>query len=441
MKLNQKIVDGLDLPAGKKAVIFWDEECPGLGARLQGTARRWIVRYRVAGNPKQKQVTLGPMAGMPLRKAREAAVEYTGAAKRGVDRAAAEIAEAEEAHRLQRSRADGRLGLIVDRYLQHAETHLRPSTFKETRRYLAVAWQPLHDDVVTELDTRTIIARLETIATDSGPVTANRARSALSQCMSWAVARGIIHRNPLIGTRAIAAEKPRERVLSNDEIVKLWAETGRPGDFAAIIRLLLLTGQRREEVAAMRWSEIDLERRLWEIPSTRTKNGRPHQVPLSNQAAEILRGLHRQEGRDLVFGTGKGGFSGFGQSKRRMDRRITERRARHRMKTAGMDKQAIDNALKEKGPLPEDGLQPWRIHDLRRTAVTGMAEIGIQPHVIEAVVNHISGHKGGVAGIYNRASYADEKRRALQVWADAVEAIVVGKPSPSNVVAINAASA
>ena len=394
MKLNQKVVDSLELPAGKSAIIFWDDDCPGLGARLQGNARRWVVRYRVASDPKQKQVTLGPMAGMSLRKAREAAVEYTSAAKRGVDRVAAEKAKAAEAQRLVKSRAEGRLAAIVDRYLEHAETHLRPSTFKDLRRYLTVSWSPMHDDVVTELDTRTIIARLEVIASDSGPVAANRARSALSQCMSWAVGRGIIHRNPLIGTRAIAVEKPRERVLSEDEISRLWAETNRLGDFAMIVRLLLLTAQRREEVAAMRWSELDLDRGLWEIPSARTKNGRPHQVPLSNQAVAMLASLPRRNGRDLVFGTGKGGFSGWGKSKERMDRR--------------------------------SGLQDWRLHDLRRTAVTGMAEIGIQPHVIEAVVNHISGHKGGVAGIYNRATYAAEKRDALQRWADHVDRLCAG---------------
>jgi len=396
MKLNQKIVDSLELPAGKSATIYWDDECPGLGARLQGNARRWVVRYRVAGNTKQKQITLGPMAGMSLRRAREAAVEYTGSAKRGVDLVAAERAEAEEAQRLEKSRAEGRLITIVDRYLRHAATHLRPSTLRDLTRYLTVTWQPMHDDVVSELDTRSIIARLEAIAADSGPVAANRARSALSQCMSWAVARGIIAQNPLIGTRAIAVEKPRDRVLANDEISKLWNETDRPGDYAAIIRLLLLTGQRREEVASMRWSEIDLDRRLWEIPSARTKNRRPHQVPLSDRAASILEALPRREGRDLVFGTGKGGFSGFGQSKARSDRR--------------------------------SGLEDWRIHDLRRTTVTFMAEIGIQPHVIEAVVNHISGHKAGVAGVYNKAEYLPEKREAMSRWADHIDSIVAGKP-------------
>lgn len=394
MKFNQKVVDSLKLPAGKSAVIFWDDECPGLGARLQGDARRWVVRYRVTGDGRQKQATLGPITGMPLRKAREVATEYSGSAKRGIDRVAVEKTEAFEAQRLERSRAEGQLGVIVDRYLQHAGAHLRATTFRDLKRYLIVSWQPMHDAVVAELDTRDIIARLEVIATDNGPVAANRARSALSQCMSWAVVRGVINRNPLIGTRAITAEKPRERVLSDDEIAKLWEETGRPGDFATIIRLLLLTAQRREEVAAMRWSEIDFDRCLWEIPSERTKNGRPHQVPLSDQAASILEALPRRDGRDLAFGTGKGGFSGWGQSKARSDRR--------------------------------SGLNEWRIHDLRRTAVTGMAELGIQPHVVEAAVNHVSGHKAGVAGIYNRATYATEKRLALQRWADRIDEITSG---------------
>ena len=392
MKLNQKVADALSLPEGKRDHTFWDDECPGLGARLQGKARRWIVRYRVAGNLKQKQITLGPMAGLTLKKAREAAVGYTGPARRGVDCAAVARAEAEEVLRLEQSRSEGRLAVVIDQYLQHAEANLRPRTYGDVRRYLTVGWAPMHNEVIAELDTRAIIGRLEVLAAENGPVAANRARSALSQCMSWAVARGIINRNPLIGTRAVALERPRDRVLRQEEISRLWAETTRPGDFAVITRLLLLTAQRREEVAAMSWSEVNLNRHLWEIPASRTKNGRPHQVPLSKQAMAILESLEMRAGRDLVFGTGKGGFSGWGQSKARSDRR--------------------------------SGLRDWRIHDLRRTAVTGMAEIGVQPHIIEAVVNHVSGHRAGVAGIYNRATYAKEKQEALQRWADHLDEIV-----------------
>jgi integrase len=159
------------------------------------------------------------------------------------------------------------------------------------------------------------------------------------------------------------------------------------------LRLLLLTGQRREEVGAMRWSELDLDRGSWQLPGTRTKNGLPHEVPLHRQAVEILRAVNRDD-RECVFGYPTRGFVQWDASKRRLDQQC-----------------------------PVTG---WTVHDLRRTCVTGMAEIGIAPHIVEAVVNHISGHKGGVAGIYNRAKYSGEKRAALQRWADHVEQIVTG---------------
>ncbi len=406
MKLNQRIVDALELPEGKRSKIYWDSECTGLGARIQGNARKWIVRFRVKGNPKQRQVNLGPLAGISLKKARELAAEYTTSAKRGTDRAAVETAEAQEAHRIQQLSAERRLDALVEQYLSHAELELRPSTLRELRRYLRVHWKPLHGEVADELEKRDLVLRLEAIAVNSGPVAANRARSYLSMALAWGIKRGILDSNPLIGIAPIRAEVTRERVLTSDEVVKLWTETKREGDFAKIVRLLILTAQRREEVASMRWSELDLDRRLWEIPSARTKNRRPHQVPLSEQVVIILGTIEKRDGRDLIFGTGRGGFSGWGQSKDRSDCR--------------------------------SGLTNWRIHDLRRTAVTGMAELGIQPHVIEAVVNHISGHKGGVAGIYNRATYADEKRIALQRWADHVSRLV-GEKADSTVVSMSLA--
>jgi len=165
---------------------------------------------------------------------------------------------------------------------------------------------------------------------------------------------------------------------------------------------LLLTGQRREEVGAMRWAELNLGRGVWQLAGTRTKNGLPHEVPLPRQAVEIL-GLVTRGDRECVFGYPTRGFVKWGASKRRFD---------------------------QKCPV-----QGWTVHDARRTAVTGMAEIGVAPHIIEAVVNHISGHKGGVAGVYNRAKYSEEKRAALQRWADHVERVVSGVVS-SNVVSM-----
>jgi integrase len=149
---------------------------------------------------------------------------------------------------------------------------------------------------------------------------------------------------------------------------------------------LFLTGQRREEVGGMRWSELDLKEKLWSLPSDRTKNGRPHDVPLTGPVLQILASRDRPTDRDFVFGKGKGPFSGWSKAKASLDSKT--------------------------------GLRDWRLHDLKWTAVTGMAELGFQPHIIEAIVDHLSGHKSGVAGIYNRATYAAEKRDALGIWSD-----------------------
>lgn len=392
MKFNQRIVDGLELPSGKSAVIYWDDAVPGLGVRLQGTARRWIVRYRVIGDPKQKQVTLGALASLPLRKARELAGGYIAAAKQGTDQNAAFKAEAAEAQRVQQSRAEGRLGALVESYLAHAEQDLRPSTMRELRRYLRIHWKPLHTEIADEMDKRDLVARMEAIALDSGPVAANRARSYLSMALAWGVKRGILESNVVMGIAPLNTERSRDRVLSDAELLAIWQATEDSGDYNAIVRILLLTGQRRDEVAGIRWSEIDLGRRVWEIPSDRTKNRRPHQIPMSDQVTTIIEALPRSEGRDLVFGRGIGAFSGFGQCKRRLDDR--------------------------------SGVKEWRLHDLRRTGVTGMAELGIPVSVIESVVNHVSGQRAGVAGVYDRSTLMPQRREALQRWADHISRLV-----------------
>ena len=185
-------------------------------------------------------------------------------------------------------------------------------------------------------------------------------------------------------------------MLSESELRAVWLASDPATDFGAIIRLLMLLGQRREEVGGMLWSELDLERALWRLPGARTKNHRPHDVPLPTQAVAILAACRRIEGRDAVFGRSKAAMASGGWSKGKAD-------------------------LDAEVNLPE-----WKLHDLRRSAVTHMAEIGVDPCIIEAVVNHISGAKAGVAGTYNRATYATPKRQALQRWADHVERIVTG---------------
>jgi integrase len=155
----------------------------------------------------------------------------------------------------------------------------------------------------------------------------------------------------------------------------------------------------------MAWSEINLANSQWSLPGERTKNKLPHDVPLSDMAASILRLIPRLVRRELIFGAGSGGFGGWSRAKAALDSRINEAR------------------MEQLGKRAEE-IMPWRIHDIRRTVATGMADIGVQPHIIEAVLNHISGHKAGVAGIYNRAAYAAEKRAAIQLWAAHVTSLV-----------------
>lgn len=209
----------------------------------------------------------------------------------------------------------------------------------------------------------------------SGAVTANRVRSSMSMLFAWSLREGLALANPVIGTSK-RQEHTRDRVLSDDELRSIWRVTNGY-DYGTIIKLLILTAQRRAEIGDLQWPEVDLARGLITLPGTRTKNGRQHIIPLAKTALGFLAGRPRGDG--AVF---------YCQSWQYW-------------------KGAVD---------ARSGVKDWTIHDLRRTAVTGMANIGIQPHIIEAIVNHVSGHKGGVAGIYNRATYAIEKAAALELW-------------------------
>ena len=249
------------------------------------------------------------------------------------------------------------------------------------------------------LDRRSLV-ELGEIASENGEATANLSRAYLSALFSWAIGKGIADVNPVIGVHKEGETVSRDRVLSDPELRDLWSVAGA-SDYGRIVRLLTLTAQRREEVGGMRWSEIDLAKAIWTIPPERTKNGRQHQVPLSDMAVSLLRGIEKRADRDNVFGSGEGGFSGWSKSKAMLDKRIADSRRKWD---------------------PNGKVLPWRLHDIRRTVATGMANLGVMPHVVEAVLNHVSGSKAGVAGIYNRAAYSAEKRDALSKWAETVTA-------------------
>jgi integrase len=255
------------------------------------------------------------------------------------------------------------------------------------------------------------------ISEERGPYAANRARTTLSTLFTWAIREGLIDANPVIGTNKQASENRRERVLSDAEIADILHACGDK-DHGRIVRLLILTGARRDEVGGIARSEIDMKARMWSIPGERTKNKRTHEVPLSDAAIGILApAIERAEAldRELVFGERpKTAFSGWSKAKAQLDERIAKVRAERE-----------STRSKPNGARAT----PWVLHDIRRTVATRMADLGIQPHVIEAVLNHISGHKAGVAGVYNRATYAAEKRQALDLWGAHVAALVEGRTS------------
>ncbi len=279
---------------------------------------------------------------------------------------------------------------------------MRPRSLAEVRRHLESHAKPLHSVPVDKLTRQDVADLLTAIASASGPVAANRARSSISTLLNWAMREGKVTENAAAFTNK-RDERERERVLSADELAAIWDALSGDSDYADILKLLILTGQRKSEIGDLRWSEINLEKGTITLPPARLKNGnrdgaKPHVVPMSGPVKAIIAAIPREPGRDFVFGYGAGGFSGWSPCKERLDARLPN--------------------------LPQ-----WTIHDLRRTCATMLAEfpddggLGVPPHVVEAVLNHV-GHKAGVAGIYNRSSYQSEMRDALTRWADHVLEIV-----------------
>ena len=270
------------------------------------------------------------------------------------------------------------------------------------KRQLLVAWKPLHAVSVFKITRRQIAERVADIATQNGLISAARARTALSTLFNWALREGLdIPGNPVLGTNRPQQPKSRDRVLTEGELAEIWRACG-VDDYGRIVRLLIVTAQRREEVGGMQWRELDCVAGRWILPGARTKNHREHILPLVSDAVALL--PPRQTSRDYVFGGGPRregddhrGFSGWSKSKAALDARIL--------------------AARKKVDPDADPLPHWTLHDLRRTAATIMADrLGVLPHIVEAILNHVSGHRAGVAGVYNRALYQAEIRDALQRW-------------------------
>jgi integrase len=350
---------------------LWDTHVTGFGARRQTNGTFYYVRYRHNGTQTVKSI--GRHGPLTPDTARARAKQLLGVVAGGTDPFA------------QTLTGEG-FAASIDRYLERKRASLKPISFDQTERHLRNHSAPLHRLRLDQIDRRKVAALLGEVETSSGPVARNRTRSTLSAFFSWCIAEGLLEFNPVTGTAKADENGSRERVLTQEELRKLWYALDEE-KFGDIVRLLLLTGQRRNEVGKLQWSEIDLARRTIVLAPERTKNSRVHEVPLSAQALAILARLPRRNTTNFLWG--KRGFSDWNGAKHELDQRA--------------------------------GIADWHLHDLRRTTATGMAELGVQPHIIEAVLNHVSGHEAGVAGIYNRARYEGEMRDVLQRWADHID--------------------
>ncbi|HZF95692.1 MAG TPA: integrase arm-type DNA-binding domain-containing protein [Allosphingosinicella sp.] len=406
-KLTKRTVDAAGTAAAP--LYVWDKELSGFGLRVAPSgAKSFVFQYRMGGREaKARRFTIGRY-GSPWTPegARKEAERLLIMVRQGIDPANEKQERRRQATDLAFS---GYVVSFAELYLKerwkrwelgrnilqrHVVPELREKPLPLIRRAdLNPVWDRLRD--------RPAVARL-TFAT-------------LRKLFRWAVNRGDIERSPLEGIEAPKAVSSRDRVLADAELRAVWEAAGAVGrPFDCLYRMLLLTGQRRDEVARMDWSELDRGSALWTLPAARSKNKQPNLVPLSDLARRCLDEL---AGGDLwprsglVFSTtARTPISGFSKAKRRLD-------------------QEVSNRLE-----PDAEFEPWRVHDLRRTLATGLQRLGVRFEVTEAVLNHVSGAKGGIAGVYQRHDWKDEKRAALEGWARHIERLLSSPPATSNVV-------
>jgi integrase len=289
------------------------------------------------------------------------------------------------------------------------------------------------DKPIAGIAKRDVEALLDTIADRGAEVQANRTLARLRTLFNWAVEKDHLTASPVVRMKPRVKEHPRDRALSDDEIRWFWQaceEIGQP--FGPLFQLLLLTAQRRDEVGTLEWPEIDLEKRLWSIGRHKAKNDRAHDVHLSELAVEIISALPKKAHVSLVFTTtDTTPVSGFSRAKENLDAAM--RRARRRSLGLPENDEAYLKALAlPRGKKPPEEVAEWILHDLRRTAATGMARLNIPPHVVDKVLNHVSGTIRGVAAVYNRFGYVEERKAALEAWGRYVAGLV--RPAANNVV-------
>jgi integrase len=372
--------------AGAKAETrdeFFDSRVKGLSLRVSPTAKSWAFHFTTVGG-KRARLTLGGFPAITLAGARGLAIEAQAAVQAGQD------------PRMHKAGAMT-MAMLVESYLaKHVRVNLRSSSAKQVERRLRKNVLPLIGNVqLVDLHRRDINRVLDAVAARGSPIEANRVFADMRAAMRWAVGRGDLDRDPVAGMSAPSPQHSRDRVLSDAEIKQLWdaLPTALPNqiDCQRVLKLCLATGQRVGEVTGMQRGELDLRKRIWALPAARVKNGHAHQVPLSDLAIIIIEQALADAGdREHLFALPPVAVARFAE-------RV------------------------------QFGIAHWTPHDLRRTALTQMAALGVEPVVLGHVANHRGTTRAGITlQVYVRHSFEAEKRRALDLWCDRLRAIVGG---------------
>jgi integrase len=393
------------LPAGYDKVHF-DDELPGYGLRVRASGvHSFMTQYARSG--VSRRIVLGKLGSIDPGKAYAGAKDIMAKVRLGRDPAA------EREH--ERARELETFGAVLPRYLEHKKARLKPRSYEEAERHLMKHCKPFHRRPVASLDRRTIGALLAEIVKHSGPSAANQVRANLSAFFMWLAREGYLDTNPVAFTNKTVENGAREHMPSDSDLRTIWQALDPEGQYGVIVKLLMLTGTRRDEIGGLRWSEVDLDEAVITLPPARTKNKREHVIPLAPAALALLAAQPRRTGaggapRDHVFGNGGAGygFRDWSGSKRKLDAQIDQ---------AGQE------------------VAPWVLHDFRRSLSTSMHErFNVAPHVVEVLLGHIGGHKSGVAGIYNKALYLPERRRALERWGAHLTELIEGAPREAEIV-------
>jgi len=376
---------------GRERYEVWDQRIPGFGLRIsKAGTKTFMLVYRHRG--RSRRMTIGRYPVLSLSEARDKAIDALRQVEAGTD----PILEAEKA-------VDTSLQFdaVVDEFVEkHCKIHNKPSTARETERALKkhfVSRWGKRD--IRDIQSGHINQILDKLVMGGTPIEANHVLANLKTLFSWCVDRDMLAISPCHKIRKPAKQNSRSRVLTDNELTRVWRAFDAEGyPFGYMGKLLMLTAQRRGEVTEMRWSQIDADRKIWTIPSELAKNSREHMLPLTDGALAILKSVPRLSDNRVFPARNNdvNAISGFTRAKLRFDKL--------------------------------SGVGEWTIHDLRRTVATGLAMLGVAPHVIERVLNHVSGTFAGVAGVYNRFQYQEEMRAALALWERHVTKLV----APSN---------